>query len=377
MKTLLDINTDILSWAIERAGYDVSEFEVEFPRVSDWIEQRKKPTVRQLEDFARQVHLPFGYLLLDEPPEEAVPIPFFRTNQNRTDKVGLNVYDTILLNQKRQQWLQQYFQDNSFDKPGFVGKHKGVTNYLTIVEDIRAELKLDIDWAQNLPNWEKALDHLTQVIENKGIIVTFNGIVGNNTKRPIPVEQCRGFVLVDDTVPFMFVNSRDSKAAQMFTIAHELGHIWTGHSAGFDFRQLQPASDLNEKLCDKIAAELLVPEARFNEHWLITHDFKSLAKHFKVSPIVVARRALDTGKISKPAFFRFYKEYMEEVRNKKIRQEPGGDFYKTAKKRLSKTFLAHVDRAVKQNYLLVRDAYRLTGLKGSTFRELVTNKLYS
>ncbi|MCF8308669.1 MAG: ImmA/IrrE family metallo-endopeptidase [Bacteroidales bacterium] len=257
-----------------------------------------------------------------------------------------------------------------------MGRFKGETDFRTIVDDIRSELNLNTEWAGNQPNWEKALDHLTQVIENKGIIVAFNGVVGNNTKRPIPVDECRGFVLVDDTAPFMFVNSRDSKAAQMFTIVHELGHIWTGQSAGFDFRQMQPAADPVEKLCDKIAAELLVPENTFNEQWLVTHDFKSLAKHFKVSPIVVARRALDTGKISKTAFFSFYNNYLEEVRNKKNRQEPGGDFYKTAKKRLSRSFLTHVDRAVRENYLLVRDAYHLTGLKGSTFRELMSNQLY-
>ena len=377
MKTEVDINTDILSWAIERAGYDVREFEVKFPKVSEWLEKQKKPTVRQLEDFARKVHLPFGYLLLDEPPEEEVPIPFFRTYQTRTDKVSLNVYDTILLYQKRQQWLQQYFRDNDFDKPDFVGRFKGETDFRTIVKDIRAELNLNTEWAGNQPNWEKALDHLTQLVENKGIIVAFNGVVGNNTKRPIPVEECRGFVLVDDTAPFMFVNSRDSKAAQMFTIAHELGHIWTGKSAGFDFRQMQPAGDANEKLCDKIAAELLVPEDIFIQKWAATNDFKTLARHFKVSPIVVARRALDTGKISKTAFFSFYNNYLEDVRDKKNRQESGGDFYKTAKKRLSRRFLTHVDRAVRENYLLVRDAYHLTGLKGSTFRELMSNQLYS
>ncbi len=55
----------------------------------------------------------------------------------------------------------------------------------------------------------------------------------------------------------MFINNSDGKAAQMFTISHELAHIWTGHSAGFDFRELLPANDPVELLCDKVAAEFL------------------------------------------------------------------------------------------------------------------------
>lgn len=91
-------------------------------------------------------------------------------------------------------------------------------------------------------------------IEDKGIITVFNGIVENNTSRPIPVDECRGFVW-DEMAPFMFINNADWKSAQMFTIVHELAHIWTGHSAGFDFRKLQPADDPIEILCDKVAAE--------------------------------------------------------------------------------------------------------------------------
>jgi Zn-dependent peptidase ImmA (M78 family) len=106
-----------------------------------------------------------------------------------------------------------------------------------------------------LKTWQEAQDHLIKHVEDKGIITVFNGVVENNTSRPIPVDECRGFVLVDEIAPFMFINNADYKSAQMFTIVHELAHIWTGHSAGFDFRKLQPADDPIEVLCDKVAAE--------------------------------------------------------------------------------------------------------------------------
>ena len=170
----------------------------------------------------------------------------------------------------------------------------------------------------------------------------------------------------------MFINSADGKAAQMFTIAHELAHIWTGESAGFDFRQLQPADDPIELLCDKVAAEFLVPKETFNIEWEISSDIKKLSRYFKVSPIVIARRALDLGKISKKDFFKFYTSYIEQVRFKKENQSGGGDFYATAKKRISLTFAAHINQAVQTNKLLYRDANKLTGLKGDTYHKFLT-----
>ncbi len=375
MKTEANINANMLTWAITRAGYELHEFATIFPKVIDWLEKRKKPTIKQLEDFSHKVHLPFGYLFLDTPPKEKLPIPFFRTGSPQASSVSLNVFDTILLIQRRQEWLVEFLNENGFEILNFVGRFQGKSKYQDIVADIRNTLDLKNDWASSFQTIEKALDHLTQKIEEAGIIVTFNSVVENNNRRPIKVDECRGFVLVDPTAPFMFVNAADGKAAQMFTIIHELAHIWTGQSAGFDFRQLQPASDPIEQLCDKVAAEFLVPENSFNAVWLERPDLMHLAKHFKVSYIVIARRALDLGKITKTDFFKLYNAYIEQLKDKKEKQAGGGDFYATQKKRLSLRFTAHINQALKENKLLYRDAYKMTGLKGDTFQNFVNKHL--
>lgn len=367
MTTEVNVNTTMLTWAIDRAGYELHEFTEKMPKVSDWISGDKKPTFKQLETFSKKVYLPFGYLFLQEPPEEKLPIPFFRTNGQRAEKVSINVYDTILILQQRQEWLKEYLEENDFEKLDFVGKYKGTQDIKAIVESMRSTLNLREDWAQKFSTWRDALNHLVEVIEDKGIITVFNGIVENNPHRKIEVDDCRGFVLVDDQAPFMFINNSDGKAAQLFTIVHELAHIWTGHSAGFDFRKLQPAEDPIETLCDKVAAEFLVPERTFNELWANNPSIKNSSKFFKVSEIVIARRALDTGKISKTQFFEFYEEYKNREYIKKQKQSSGGDFYATARKRLSVTFASHVNNAVKTGQLLYRDAYKLTSMKGDTF----------
>lgn len=376
MRNEVDVNANILTWAITRAGYELHAFTEKFPKVQEWLEGEKKPTVKQLEDFSKQVHLPFGYLFLPEPPKEKLPIPYFRTNGNQGDRISINVYDTILLLQQRQDWLKNYLKDNDFQRLPFVGKFRNNNDVKAIVADIRQTLQLAENWASQFRIWQEAQDHLVLHIEDKGIITIFNSIVENNTHRPIPVDDCRGFVLVDEYAPFMFINNADFKSAQMFTIVHELAHIWTGHSAGFDFRRLQPANDPVEILCDKVAAEFLVPEQEFNEIW--NHrpiDYSYASRYFKVSEIVIARRALDTGKINRPQFFDFYEKYSNREFAKKENQGSGGDFYATTKKRISITFASHVNQAVKSGNLLYRDAYKLTGLKGDTFENFFSKHL--
>jgi len=375
MPARIDVRPEILIWAIARAGFELPEFVDKDPRVYDWIEGEKKPTVKQLEGFSKKVFIPFGYLLLPEPPEEDLPIPYFRSNGGSTDKIHINVYDTIMNIQQRQEWLKDYLKDNEFEELNYVGRFEESSDVQAIVDDIRKELNLDEHWASRFATWDEAKNHLANTIESIGIITVFNGIVENNTHRPIPVEECRGFVLVDKIAPFMFINNGDWKSAQMFTIFHELAHIWTGQSAGFDFRKFLPADDPIEILCDKVAAEFLVPRASFNEMYSPAKGYQVIAKHFKVSEIVVARRALDLSRITKNQFFAFYEEYSQREFRKKEKQGSGGDFFATAKKRVSLSFAAHIRNAINNGQLLYRDAYRLTNLKGDTFSKFLNTQL--
>lgn len=371
-----NINSNLIEWAITRAGFKLEEFFVKNPRVEEWVKGNKYPTIKQLEDFTHKVHVPFGYLFLNEPPQEELNIPFFRTGKGDVKKVSLNIYHTVQILQERQSWLNDYLTESGYDDLSFVGSFQENDDYKEIVKDIRETLKLREGWAEEFKTWEETLDYLTKKIEEIGIIVTFNGVVGNNTRRKIEVEECRGFVLVNNKAPFLFINSADAKAAQMFTLIHEIAHIWLGESAGFDNDNMLPADNPVEKLCDKVAAEFLVPEIYFRELWKTTQNFRTLSKNLKVSPIVTARRALDLKLITKAEFFQFYNSYIENFQLKKENPAPGGNFYATARKRVSLRFANYVNNAVKENNLLYRDAYRLTNLRGNTYEKFVNEYLY-
>ncbi len=375
MSARVHIPPRMITWAIDRAGYVVDEFAEMHPRVLQWLEEKKQPTVKQLEAFSNKVHLPFGYLFLPEPPVEQMPIPFFRTGRAKAAKVSLNVQETVRILKYRQDWLADYLQENEADTLEFVGKFGLHNSPEAIAADMRATLDIEPNWASRFPTWREAKAYLTQKIEDTGIVVVFNSIVENNTRRKIDVQECRGFVLVDPYAPFLFVNSADSKAAQMFTLAHELAHVWTGTSAGFDSLQMLPADDPMEQLCDKVAAEFLVPADAFMQFWSGKPGIEPAARHFKVSPIVAGRRAMDLRLIGRDEFFRFYQEYTSRDFVKKDKNAGGGDFYATQKVRLGLPFISRVYQALRSGAILHRDAYQLTGLKGDTFQQLVKRKL--
>ncbi|MCR4418284.1 MAG: ImmA/IrrE family metallo-endopeptidase [Ignavibacteria bacterium] len=379
MRLEIKVNNDILLWAVERAGFSVEEISQKIPAFISWVEGKKSPTLKQLQAFAQKVYLPFGYLFLEKPPEEKLPIPFFRTisKENNQNRVPINVYDTILIIQQRQNWLSNYLRENEYEKLNFVGKFKNrIFQIEEVVADIKNTLGLKDNWARELPTWEDAKNYLVDKIEDAGIIINFNSVVGNNTRRKIKVDDCRGFVLIDEYAPFLFINSADSKSAQMFTLAHELAHIWLGESAGFDFRNLQPAENPVETKCDRIAAEFLVPEKELKSFLSLETDIEKIARTFKVSQIVIARRLLDLKIIDKSKFFEFYNEYIKRDFMKKEEKESGGDFYKTQRKKLGRRFLNYINQAVLTNKLLVREAYQLTGLKGDIFNKLMSEYLY-
>jgi Zn-dependent peptidase ImmA (M78 family) len=372
MQLNIHINPAIITWAIARAGYELDEFVTQkYPNAKAWLNNEKKPTIRQLEEFSNKVHIPFGYLFLDEPPAEQAPIPFFRTGRSTTYLVSLNIYDTILLLQRRQEWMNEYLTNSGELPLSFVGKFNLNTPSAKIAADMRQMLGLSENWARQFPTWEKAKNYLIEQIENIGVVVNLNGVVGNNNKRSIPVEECRGFVLVDRMAPFLFINNNDSKSAQMFTLAHELAHVWLGKSAGFDLKQMSPADEPIEQLCDQVAAEFLVPAGYFLEAWAKQQDIRLLARNFKVSPIVIARRALTLQLIQKPQFFSFYNNYTQEKNYLNRKKSEGGDYYATQKSRLGLRFTALVNQAVKEGKLLYSDAYRLTGLQGNTYQQFI------
>jgi Zn-dependent peptidase ImmA (M78 family) len=367
--TYVDVNPKLLRWAVNRSGLPLDEYQ---PSVAAWLAGEKKPTYNQLASFARRAMVPFGYLFLEQPPDEELPVPDFRT---RTDE-GVrqptpNLIETIFEMQRRQDWMREFLVEEGQEEQSFVGSAQIGETITPLTRRMQETLGLSDTWAEGQANWEEALRFLRERIEEAGILIFINGVVGNSTRRKLDPEEFQGFVLVDRIAPLIFVNGADYKVAQMFTIAHELAHVWVGQSALFDLTATNPADFEVEKYCNAVAAEFLVPAEKLTEAWPAAPEgdaaFTWLAKRFKVSPIVVARRAKDRRMISAEEFFNFYKRYMQRERKQQEERQPGGNFWLTQNVRLGRRFGSAVIAAAEEGRISYTDAYDLTRLYGDTF----------
>jgi len=372
------VNKNVLLWAVQRSGHELEELEQKFPRIRLWESGKKQPTLRQLESLARATLTPLGFFFLTEPPEDKLPIPHFRTLHDESPTISSpNLIETIQTMQRRQAWMREFLVEQGQEELAFVNSARKEEPLRAIVERILSTLGLDEGWAATERTWTDALHTMRQAIENVGILVVVNGIIGNNTHRKLNPKEFRGFVLVDSYAPLVFVNGADGKAAQMFTLAHELAHVFFGSSAAFDLREMQPADDPMEQKCNKVAAEFLIPQHELIKIWpSISEDsepFQKIARQFKVSAIVAARRALDTQLINKDTFLDFYRAYQSDERRAANQRSQGGDFYANQNLRIGQRFASAVIRAVKEGKLLYSEAYRLTGLYGKTFEHYASS----
>lgn len=369
--TRVAVSAPVLHWAVQRSGQP-SEIERKFPKLTAWIKGESQPTVRQLEDLANATATPLGYFFLSEPPDERLPIPHFRTGDDRQDfRPSPDLLETVETMERRQAWMREYLIEQGQEPLPFVGTAKLTDEPGRVARHMRDTLGLAEGWAADQPGWTGALRELQRRIDKLGILVVVNGIVGNNTHRKLDVKEFRGFVLVDRYCPLVFVNGADGKAAQMFTLAHELAHIWFGSSAAFDLRELQPARNETERVCNRVAAEFLVPGYELRELWSRVHRdpgrFQSIARRFKVSELVAARRALDLSLITKNEFLDFYEAYLQEERRAAAQDREGGNFYATQSLRIGRRFAEAVVLATREGRVLYREAYQLTGLYGRAF----------
>ena len=338
--------------------------------VAEW-ERSGSITIAQADRLAQRTHTPLGYLYLKEPPDDRLPIPDFRTLSNESPRhPSPDLLEMVYLMQRRQSWMRDELIEYGAGPLGFVGACEPDSSPRQVAEAMGDTLRLASDWASRERSWTAALGSLRERVEIAGVLVVFNGIVGNDTHRKLNRDEFQGFALLDDYAPVVFVNSADFKAAQMFTLAHELAHIFVGQAGVSGFRFFQPSDHHTERFCDRAAAEFLAPGDRLRDFWHTdtpaADPYQAIAHRFKVSTLVAARRALDLNLINRDAFFRFYNTYKEKEQPGSQPSESHGNFWSTQRWRIGKDFGAAVVRAVKEGRLPYREACRLTGLSADS-----------
>jgi len=378
------INGEIISWALRRSGASLESLataKVSPDRLRRWISGEESPSEGQAELLADRLNIAYPMLFMATvPDDEPIKTPDLRTlDGNPLRKPSFGLLSVLDSTRARQSWYRDEQIEQGKDSLSFVSSFTISDSVQSIAADMRSAFGIDATSRRELPGYEELLKSLVGKAEELGIIVMRSSIVGHATKRKLSVDEFRGFVLIDPLAPIIFINDNDAKAAQIFTLAHELAHIWLGASGVSDRDPEDKASSNNpiETKCDAIAAEFLVPESELMTYWntaLSTDtNVQNAWRYFKVSSLVILRRAKDLNLIANSVFFakvhdqyEAYKRREKESLNKApTKKKRKGNFYNSFEIRNGRKFNAAVVSAVKAQRATYAEAGTLFGISPS------------
>lgn len=365
------INEEIITWARERVGFDIPTLarilNQSSENIQKWETGQKKPTVNQAINFAKKTKIPFGFLYLDTPPKMEMPISDFRLGDKATEKNidNANLYNLVNSYNYKIKWYEDYLKDigTNYDSSHYLNKFNIDNDIKEIALDIKKQLKLDnVTQTKKRGNPRRFLKIFTDKCENFGIWIVRSGYVGTNTNNTIPPEVCNGFALKSVYSPMIWINPRSYHSVRVFTLAHELAHLWIGREG---LSNLNPrdenhdnGSDI-ERQCNKVAAELLVPKNELKNLWVKTgdllNDLDKLNTYFGVSRFVILNKMRDMSLITYEDYVNTRNELLKKIKVDTPKSS-GGDYYKNKISRNGKKFTRAVLNSMHSQQITIRDA---------------------
>ena len=375
----VNIQPAIINWALsqtseEKLGVKLME------SIKHWLDGTKSPTFSQIEDFSKKSHIPLGYFFLQTPPVEQIGLLEYRTlDSAELANPSRNLIDIIREMESIQDWMIDYRKEMNYDTSCVVNSLNGETDIATIADNVRKDLGLSIEWYRECVNSSEAFNKLRGLLEKCGVIVMMSGIVGKNTHRALDINEFRAFAMVNEWAPLIFINGADSLAGRLFSLLHETVHVWLGENDLYNDRRystemVKPI----EVICNAVAGEILVPRRVFLECWQKdTNDdvyikIKEMAKYFRCSESVLARRALDNKKIDKTIYNQVVSDAIQAYIEYKQEKNSGGDYYRVARSKLDGVFVRALCESVNSGRTSYTEAYRLTNTTSKTFSEVAS-----
>jgi len=378
------VNPDIIQWAIDWNGFDADSLVKEFPKIRQWLDGTHAPTFKQLERFAAKTHTIVPYFFMQSIPDVRLQIADFR-RVSQTDDIlpSPELFETIDELLYKQAWLRDFFIEEDVERLPWIGVFADQSPYPD-VEEVAAYLHtllgLSDDWASEemVSSVDDAWRKLRETIEQQRVAVFISGYAGKNTRRSFKVDEFRGFAISDEYAPAVFVNGTDAKTAQIFTLVHEMAHLLfhqTGVSGPFD---VEGSESETEVYCDQVAAEFLLPKNVFTGFWAGFDDNDNAVnesqKKYRVSAIVVLRRARDLGLIHQQEFWTLYDKHCSYSSTVDQNRASGGNYYRTQGTKLGGVFADAVYAALKTGKLQFSEAYTMTGMKSENLDRFYREK---
>ncbi|HEY1307712.1 MAG TPA: XRE family transcriptional regulator [Vicinamibacterales bacterium] len=367
------ISPRLITWAIKRSRLShesiANRLRIDVDLLKSWESRASHPSFAKAQALAKLLHVPFGFLYLKEPPEADLPLPDFR-GFDRAYRPSPDLLELLNDTLVKQDWFRDHQRASAAaGELKFVGSFTARDPVDTVASAIRARLGITASLRESVSSWSEYLTTLTRRAEDSGVLVMRSGVVGNATNRPLKVEELQGFAIADPYAPVVFVNSADFRAAQVFTLAHELAHIWIGATA------LAMADELDESVvnkaeafCNHVAAQVLVPHDDFEVAWgqlSSAPDIRvgKMARRFWVSTYVTLRRAHELGKVNREQY-----EHIKKIEGQRRRKDDssGGNYYRNVTARMSPRLTDAVLGELVRGKLEWRDAASLLSMKVPT-----------
>lgn len=372
MAVRVPVSPDVLEWALDRAR-DPGAITQSMPGVLEWLAGDTQPTVKQLATFASRTGTPFGYLLLQRPPDLELPVPDFREgfDGSALGDPSPDLLAVVHQSIRRQDWYRDYAIDNALPAVEVVGSAEGAAPAATAAQ-MREGLRYEVSHRHG--SWSDQRKYLLRAFEHLGGLTVATSMVENNTHRLLDIDEFRGFSLVDPLAPLVFVNTRQTLNGQLFTLAHEFAHVWRGvGGVSLEDMRFQPQSQV-ERWCNDVASEFLVPEADLRARYdaaasiSLVDQLERLASTYRCGTLVVLQAIRRAGLRQFEDYQGTYANEVERLRALSADKEDGtgGQFLYSQPFRIGERFSrALIDEALSGRTPL-SEAVRLLSLKSLT-----------
>lgn len=355
------ITPNILKWARESAKISeevaAAKVSVSIDRLKEWEDGVSQPTIRQAQNLAHAYKRPFALFFLPDIPRDFQPLQDFRRNDSKP--LGTASVFIVREIQQKQAWISDVNQENREDKASFVGRFSIDDSPINVAIDILKTLEINPAGYKT----ENPIKEWIDKAEANGIYISRTSFIHPRLK--LDSEEIQGFAIADPHAPFIFINSDDWSGPQLFTLVHELAHIWiaeTGISNDIDIQTIgKDKYNPIELFCNEVAANALMPTNLMRD--LHTNIFENSGEIFKagkklgVSSFAFLVRALSLNLISLNSYRRLkneadaaYKAFLKREEEKKAKQKDstGGPNY----------FLLQLNRNSRLFTQVVLDAFR-------------------
>jgi Zn-dependent peptidase ImmA (M78 family)/DNA-binding XRE family transcriptional regulator len=380
------ITPNVLKWARESARMTeeiaAAKVSVTIEKLLEWEVGTSQPTIRQAQTLAKSYKRPFALFFLPDIPRDFQPLQDFRKPGSK----ALTTSSIFIIReiQQKQAWISDVYSENQEEKLPFVGKFNINDNPQKVASDILTTLNIKPLFYKS----DNPIKEWIDAAETKGIFISRTSFIHSRLK--LDSEELQGFSIADPHAPFVFVNSEDWNAPQLFTLVHELAHVWIAETGISN--EVEPELKHKDKyhpvelFCNEVAANALMPKEIVLDFdvssFQSSKDVFKIAKQLGVSSFAILVRALNLNIISPPTYQKLKKqadidfaEYLKKEVEKKAKQKEkekqgGPNYFLLQLNRNSRLFTQTVLDAFRGGYIEPTLASNLLNVQINKFQKL-------